>query len=138
MPLILPQPPHISISEASGVSARVDAAGRVLVELNARGVQAFVGPSAVQRSPLLLRIASSAKPWEVVSIPVGEDSFCAWLEMVNDRQLDCRCVASEEQLVSALTVRTASPQHSCPENLGSTTRNAELILLVSVQRVPVA
>lgn len=110
MPSILPQPPHISVSDDSGVSVRVDTVGRVLVDLGARGLQVFVGPSALQRSPLLTSIASSAKPWEVLSLPVGEDAICAWLEMVNDRQLECRCVASEEQLLWALTVRF-SPQY---------------------------
>lgn len=108
MPSILPQPPHISVSDASDVSVRVDTVGRVLVELGARGLQVFVGPSALQRSPLLTNIAASAKPWEVLSLPVGEDAICAWLEMVNDRQLECRCVASEEQLLSALTVCLSS------------------------------
>ena len=72
----------------------------------------FVGPAAVHRSPLLASIAVSAKPWEVLALPVGEEPLCAWLELVNDRQLDCRCVASEDQLVSALTVRNfcTSPQ----------------------------
>lgn len=87
----------------------MDSVGRVLVELSSRGVQVFVGQSAVQRSPLLIGIASSAKPWEILSLPVAEEPLCAWLEMVNDRQLECRCVASEEQLVSALTVRPRLP-----------------------------
>lgn len=112
MPSILPQPPHISISDDPGVSVRVDTVGRVLIELSARGRQVFVGPAAVHRSPLLASIAVSAKPWEVLALPVGEEPLCAWLELVNDRQLDCRCVASEDQLVSALTVRNfcTSPQ----------------------------
>eukprot|EP00892_Ulva_mutabilis_P008303 jgi/Ulvmu1/5845/UM025_0104.1 len=103
MPSILPQPPHISVSNAPGVSVRVDTVGRVLIELSARGRQVFVGPAAVHRSPLLASIAASAKPWETLALPVGEEPLCAWLEMVNDRQLDCRCVASEDQLVSAMT-----------------------------------
>lgn len=136
MPSILPQPPHISISDAPGVSVRVDSVGRVVIELSARGRQVLVGSAAVLRSPLLASIAASAKPWETLALPVGEEPLCAWLEMVNDRQLDCRCVASEDQLVSALTVSQLSPlaHNTMCCHLGKSTADISWVIIGALLR----